>query len=68
MNPALTLSPIKSSYEDKKRESQTPDPFDDDDEDWEPMQAAPTGGGSNILSILNLANGLFSGSSGPVSY
>ncbi|KAI8442343.1 hypothetical protein MSG28_005873 [Choristoneura fumiferana] len=60
----FTLPPIKSTYKEKKRESQTPDPFDDDDDDWEPMQTAPTGG-SNIMSLLNLASGLFPGSSGP---
>ncbi|KAI5635691.1 hypothetical protein NE865_11597 [Phthorimaea operculella] len=41
------------------------DDDDDDDDDFEPMNTAPSaGGGSNIFSLLRLANALFPSSSG----
>ncbi|XP_049879637.1 uncharacterized protein LOC126376362 [Pectinophora gossypiella] len=62
--------PSKVSLETTTTKSEFATPvFDDDsseeDDDFEPMNTAPsTGGGSNIFSLLKLANALFPSSSG----
>ncbi|XP_047999611.1 hyphally regulated cell wall protein 3-like [Leguminivora glycinivorella] len=68
IDPAVTLPPVTNTYEDKRKEFQSPplDSFDDDDDDFPEMQTSSTGGGggSNIISLLNLVNGLFPSSGG----